>query len=121
VVQDRSSDTSAQRWLDAVLDALPPDSVLVSWWSYSTTLWYGQHVQGRRADVLVVDDRTRLDRDYGEVPDVIDRFLPSRPVYVMRASAYDLAPLIRRYELEALPGETLRNVYRVLGLKEPAG
>jgi hypothetical protein len=121
VVQDRSSDTSAGRWLDAVLDALPPDSVIVSWWSYSTTLWYGQHVEGRRADVLVVDDRTRLDRDYGEVPDVIDRFLPSRPVYVMRASGYDLAPLIRRYELEALPGETLRNVYRVLGLKEPAG
>jgi len=75
----------------------------------------------RRADILVVDDRTLLDRDYGEVPDVIDRFLPSRPVYVMRASGFDLGPLLRRYELEALPGDTLRNVYRVVGLKEPAG
>ena len=120
-VLDRSPDTSARRWLDAVLDALPPDSVLVSWWSYSTTLWYGQHVEGRRADILVVDDRTRLDRDYGEVPDVIDRFLLSRPVYLMRASSHDLGPLLRQYELEALPGDTLQNVYRVIGLKEPAG
>ena len=121
VIQDRSSDTSARRWLDAILDAVPPESVVVSWWSYSTTLWYGQRVEGRRADILIVDDRTRLDLDFGEVPDVIDRFLPSRPVYVMRASGHDLAPLIRRYELEALPGDTLRNVYRVIGLKEPAG
>ena len=44
---------------------------------YSTPLWYAQHVEGRGPDVTIIDDRTRLDEDLGDVTDVIDANLPS--------------------------------------------
>ena len=46
--------------------------MIVSWWSYSTPLWYAQHVEGRRPDIDIVDDRTRLDENLGGLADVID-------------------------------------------------
>jgi hypothetical protein len=82
---------SRDRWMRAMLapadqGGLPPDSVIVSWWSDSTTLWYGQKVDGLRPDIFIVDDRTRLDDDLGSVFDVIDRYLGNRPVFVDRLS-----------------------------------
>ena len=62
---DRSRDTIAQRWLDRVVDVLEPNAVVVSWWSYSTPLWYGKHIEGRLPGVDIIDDRTRLDEDLG--------------------------------------------------------
>lgn len=114
-LEDRSPDNSARRWLDAVFQALPPDSVIVSWWSVSTPLWYGQYVEGRRLDVLVVDDRTMLDRGYGEASDVVERFYRSRPVFMIRANAHDLGLVLLRFDLQPLPGDTLHDVYRVVG------
>ena len=78
-------------WLHAMLapvsaGGLPEDSVIVSWWSVSTTLWYGQRVERLRPDIYIVDDRTRLDDNLGSVRDVIDRFLGQRPVFVIRMS-----------------------------------
>jgi hypothetical protein len=76
-------------WLQAVLapadhGGLPKDSVIVSWWSTSTTLWYGQKVLGLRPDIYIVDDRTRLDDNLGDVQDVFNRFLGNRPVFTIR-------------------------------------
>ena len=73
-------------WLDAILDerVAGRDAVIVSWWSYSTPLWYAQHVEGRRPDIRIVDDRTRLDEDLGEIADVIDANLGRRPVIVIQ-------------------------------------
>ena len=48
-------------WLDEAFTSIEPNAVVVSWWSYSTPLWYGQLVEHRRPDISVVDDRTRLD------------------------------------------------------------
>ena len=39
----------------------------ISWWSYSTPLWYAQRVEGRRPDIVIVDDRTRLDENLGSI------------------------------------------------------
>ena len=47
----RARETDARRWVDAALAAMDPDAVVVSWWSYSTPLWYAQHVEGRRPDI----------------------------------------------------------------------
>jgi hypothetical protein len=76
-------------WLRAVLapaeaGGLPANSVIVSWWSTSTTLWYGQKVLGMRPDIYIVDDRTRLDDNLGEVQDVFNKFLGNRPVFTIR-------------------------------------
>lgn len=113
---DRSQDRTARLWLDTVLRVLEPDAVVVSWWSYSTPLWYGQLVEGRRPDVTVIDDRTRLDERLGGVNDVIDAHLGKRPVYVTRALPEEIEALDAVYELELVPGTDV--LFRVLS-REP--
>jgi len=102
---DASGDRSGRGWLEAALAALPEDAVVVSWWGYSTPLWYAQHIEGRRGDISVVDDRTRLDEDLGDVNDVIDANLGRRPVYLIRVDQDELTQLNDRYRLTpvALP------------------
>jgi len=112
---DSSRDHAARRWLDAALSQIEPNAVIVSWWATSTTLWYGQFVDNLRPDLLVVDDRTRLDRHYGEATDVIELFLDSRPVYVTRANDYDLGLVMAKYSLQPLTAAPATNVYRVTG------
>lgn len=100
--------TSDSEWMHQVLAApdkggLPLNSVVVSWWSASTTLWYGQRVLGLRPDIYIVDDRTRLDDNLGSVQDVFNRFLGNRPVFTIRlaggidgmqalSAEFDIAP-----------------------------
>ena len=117
---DRSSDTSAERWLDAMFGTLPENSVVVTWWSYSTALWYGQHVEGRRPDIMIIDDRTLLDLHLGEAADAVATFMDQRPVYVIRANGHDLELVLQRFDLEALADPTLNNVWHVTGRRAPA-
>ena len=74
---------------------MEPGAVIVSWWSYSTPLWYAQRVEGRRPDLVIVDDRTRLDEGLGDITDVIDAHLGTSPVYVIRDDATEVAMLGR--------------------------
>ncbi len=111
---DRSGDQAASRWLDQTLDRVEPDAVIVSWWSYSTPLWYAQRVEGRRPDVAIIDDRTRLDQDLGDIYAVIDANLGSRPVYVIRADSREVAGLASRYVLDHLGGADARQLTRVV-------
>jgi len=39
-----------------------------------------------RPDIYIVDDRTRLDDNLGEVQDVFNKFLGNRPVFTIRLS-----------------------------------
>lgn len=111
---DRTADRSAQLWLDAVLDEVEPQAVIVSWWSYSTPLWYAQLIEGRRPDVFVADDRTRIDMDLGEVTDVIDDNLAiGRPVYAIRIDSQELLQLNMRYTLTPLASPLAWNILRV--------
>lgn len=111
---DRSQDVAAARWVDRALEAMEPDAVVVSWWSYSTPLWYAQHVEGRRPDLAIIDDRTRLDRNLGDLDDVIDANLPTRPVYVIRQDPAEIAALERDYVLEPIDGPTAGWLTRVV-------
>lgn len=97
---DRSHDTSARTWLDQTLAAVAPNAVIVSWWTTSTPLWYGQDVLSQRPDIFIVDDRTMLDQNLGGATDVIARYLGSRPVYVIRASAHDLGLVTARFDIQ---------------------
>ncbi len=114
---DASGDRLAERWLDDVDAALEPNAVVVSWWSFSTPLWYAQHVEGRRPDIEIIDDRTRLDRDLGSVADVINAHLGARPVYVIRP-ANELAALEEDYVIESIHVGMPDPLARVLARRE---
>ena len=103
------------------LSAVAPDAVVVSWWSTSTVLWYATLVEGKRPDITIVDDRTRLDLGYGEATDVIALFLGKRPVYVIRANNYDLGLVLALYDLEPLGVAPVTDVYRVIGVRGSGG
>ncbi len=112
---DASDETFGRDWLEATLAALPPGATVVSWWSYSTPLWYGRWVEGRRPDIVIVDDHDVREAGYGTAEGAIDHFLDRGPVYVIRLER-DLPALTDRYELERVedvpsPGD----LYRVVG------
>jgi hypothetical protein len=100
---------------------MEPNAVVVSWWSYSTALWYAQHVEGRRPDIRIVDDRTRLDEHLGEVTDVVATALgQGRPAYVIRADGNEIAALAERYEMQRV-GPSDGTLIRVLPRTAPSG
>lgn len=112
---DQHAIHDAGDWLDAILDerVAGRDAVVLSWWSYSTPLWYAQQIEGRRPDIRIVDDRTRLDEDLGDIDDVIDANLGRRPVIVIQVDPDVLAGLRTRYHLTALPVPGDQPVYLV--------
>jgi hypothetical protein len=114
--QDRSRETWVETWLDEAFAAMAPDAVVISWWSYSTPLWYAQLVEGRRPDVLLLDDRIRVEMDLAEPDQAIDAYLDSRPVYLMRVSESEVNDLRGEYVIERVgrPG----NLFRVTGRQE---
>ncbi|MEA2630220.1 MAG: hypothetical protein QOE66_439, partial [Chloroflexota bacterium] len=112
-VVDESRDLGAQQWIDRAFAELPPDAVVISWWSFSTPLWYGRDVEGRRPDLTIIDDRTILDENLGAVSDAIDRYLGTRPVFVIRLQA-DMDTLAQRYELLDVPDLYPADIARVV-------
>jgi hypothetical protein len=115
---DRSRETIAQRWLDEVVATVEPNAVVVSWWSYSTPLWYGKHIEGRLPGVDIIDDRTRLDEDLGSPADVVNRYLGERPVYVIRLD--DWAQLEEEFVIEHLPMSMPDSLARVVARRDGA-
>ena len=117
---DASDETYGRRWLEATFAALEPEAAVVSWWSYSTPMWYGRWVEGRREDIVIVDDRDVLDDGYGSAEGAVDRFLDERPTYIIRLDK-DLPRFRARYELEHV--DTVRGpgqLYKVTGRREQA-
>jgi hypothetical protein len=111
---DASDDTWAREWVDGLLPQLEPDPVVVSWWSYSTPLWYERWARGQRPDMTVIDDRDVLDDDLGDMGDVIARYLgEGRPVYLIRLDD-DLPPFEERFVLEEVAGLSGGTVWHVL-------
>jgi hypothetical protein len=93
---------------------MEPDALIVSWWNYSSPLWYAQRVEGRRPDLTIVDDRTRLDERLGDITDVIDANLGTRPVYVIRSDPDEVVRLAVRYRLEPVDGAIGFDLTRVV-------
>lgn len=118
---DRSGDIGARMWIEHALRVMREDAVIVSWWSYSTPLWYAQLVEDRRPDIDIIDDRTRLDRNLGDIYDVIDANLPTRPVYVIRIERSEIEGLKERYVLDIIDGTEASVLTRIIGRRETAG
>ncbi len=114
---DSSRQRDAAVWTRHVFEVMEPDAVIVSWWSYSTALWYAQLVEGHRPDITIIDDRTRLDQDLGSLTEAIDANLGKRPVYVIRLDRREVAALADRYVLDFIDGVDASALTRVVGLK----
>jgi MFS family permease len=113
--RDRSNDFDAERWVAAVHEALPDDAVIISWWSYSTPLWYHRWIEGERPDVKIIDERNILDDGYGTIGDAVEAFLGRRPVYIVPPS-WEMDAILARWEIEAIqtyPG--FSELWRVVG------
>jgi hypothetical protein len=96
------------------------DAVIVSWWSFSTPLWYRTVVLGERPDVQVVDDRDRLDESLGSVDDVIRANVAVRPVFLVRHPA-EINALEETWILEIVPDPGgIQPLYRVIGPRPEA-
>jgi len=117
-VVDQTGNRAAQTWTAAVLGNVEPDAVIVSWWSYSTPLWYATIVDGQRPDICVIDDRNRLDYVLGDLDQVIDRYIATRPVYLVRNGTSELGALEGRYTLTPLPSAGLGTVLQVRATAE---
>jgi hypothetical protein len=116
-VLDASRQREAAIWTDHALEVMEPNAAIVSWWSYSTPLWYAHLVEGRRPDITIIDDRTRLDENLGGLTDAIDANLGVRPVYVIRLDRREVALLAQRYELDYIDGVDASALTRIVGLK----
>jgi hypothetical protein len=111
---DSSQDHAARTWVEEVVETLPPDAVVVSWWSFSTPLWYVQRVERRRPDITIVDDRTRLDEELGEVEDVIAAHLGHEPVYLVRREQNEMDRIRARFRIASVDAAS-GSLYRVTG------
>ncbi len=124
----QATETSRETWLKAVFAApdaggLPANSVIVSNWSDSTTLWYGQKVEGLRPDVYVVDDSMRVAAgdNLGQVWDVIDTYLGRRPVFLLRFpwNCDGMDSLVKFYDMSDFPLPNGGSIKEVTGQKGP--
>jgi hypothetical protein len=117
---DMSNDARATDWSRWALAAMGTDAVIVSWWSFSTPLWYRTVVLGERPDVQVVDDRDRLDESLGSVDDVIRANVAVRPVFLVRHPA-EINALEETWILEIVPDPGgIQPLYRVIGPRPEA-
>lgn len=98
-VVDRSADRRGDAYIDQMFDALPPDAAILSYWHASTPLWYGQHVDGRRPDVLILDDSNIAYDGWGTREDAIAALVCRRPVFIIRPVNSELDPTRARFTL----------------------
>ncbi len=114
---DLSRMTDADRWVASVYDVLPPNAVIISWWSYSTPLWYHRWVDGDRPDVKIIDERNILDDGYFSTETAIRIYLGRRPVYVVPTD-WDVDRLRLLFDTEDV--RTYGGYTALLHVKEPS-
>ena len=68
-----------------------------------------------RPDIVIVDDRTRLDENLGSIEDVIDANLGTRPVYLLRETLAAIPDLAEKYDIEYLDPEDPGLLIHVIG------
>jgi hypothetical protein len=94
---DRSGDTSARTYVDAMFTALPENSAILSFWGPSWPLLHAQLVLGERPDVLVVDDTNIVYEAWVTREARIASLVCSRPVFNMPLKEPDMASIREHY------------------------
>jgi hypothetical protein len=99
---DKSGDRTTDTYVDVVLNALPPDAAIVTYWGASTPLWHATMVQGRRTDILVVDDSNIAYEGWGTREARVATLICERPVFVLRQAEKELVQMRATYNLTAV-------------------
>lgn len=99
---DRSQDRTTDDYVDLVLDALTSDAAIVTYWGASTPLWHATMVEGRRTDILVVDDSNIVYEGWGTREARVATLICERPVFVLRQTEKELVALRATYTLTAV-------------------
>lgn len=99
---DESNNTRASEWATQSLSETKPDSVIFSWWSYSTPLWYMQKIEKVRQDVTIINTGA----DKWEVES--QKFIGNKDVYFIQKidlinKNYTIKQTGNLYKLEKLP------------------
>ncbi len=122
---DRSGDRTAEAWADSLFATLPENAVIVTPWGASSPLWYATFVDGKRPDVLVVDDTNIVYEGWGTREKRIASLICTRPVFTLRFGSEDLDLMRRDYQLTGSGeffvggGNPWATVYRTLYRVEP--
>jgi len=93
-------------WIDRVLDAAPPNAMILTHSDYDIyPLWYAQHAEGRRQDVLVAGVNFLRYEWYDRMmpphrPDVLDRRVTATPGHFTQFTLADHVETIRRGVIE---------------------
>ena len=97
---------------------MQPNAAIVSWWGFSTPLWYAQKVQGRRPDIEIIDDRTRLDQNLGSACPTSSMPTSGSARSTSSGSTRTRSGMLAgRYDLDYIDGGDARSLTRVIGLK----
>ena len=99
---DQSANRAADDWVASVHAQLPPNAVLISWWSYSTPLWYHRWVLGERPDVTIIDERNILDDGYRTMRNAIIAHIGRRPVFVVPPT-WEYATIVEQFQTRTMP------------------
>ena len=105
-------------WVASVHEHLPPNAVVISWWSYSTPLWYHRWVLGERPDVTIIDERNILDEGYRTMHNAILAHFGRRPVFVV-APTWEYEGIVEDWHTRSLatyPGYT--ELLQIEGLRQ---
>ena len=96
---DRSDDTSARTYVDAMFAALPEDAAILSFWGPSWPLLHAQLVLGERPDVLIVDDTNIVYDGWGTREARIASLICSRPVFILPLREADMTVIRERFSV----------------------
>jgi hypothetical protein len=97
---DRSSDRSADVFVNTVFGALPQDAAILSQWDASTPMWHARYVLGQRPDVLIVDDTNIVYEGWETRERRIASLICERPVFILRLRDDDLRPTRATFRVE---------------------
>jgi hypothetical protein len=94
---DRSDDHTGDQYVAALFAMLPQNAAVLTEWDASSPLWYAQHVEGERPDILIVDDSNIVYEGWGTRENRIASLICERPVYMVRLDEGDTIPTTERF------------------------
>lgn len=76
-IVDKSQDSSAKQYSIDIFNSVLPNSVILSWWHYSTPLWYRQLVLQERKDLMIINQYPNEWTKY------VSNYIDKRPIYTV--------------------------------------